>query len=131
MKKETELWVDKAIEDFRTVEILLHNNGPSGIICFHCQQAAEKFIKAFLVEKNIEFPRTHDLLLLIESFILPFDDTFREILPTANELVDFAISIRYPGPDIEIDAEAAREAYQATVQIKSFVLARINSTLEF
>ncbi|MDR0598605.1 MAG: HEPN domain-containing protein, partial [Treponema sp.] len=36
------------------------------MICFHCQQAAEKYLKGFLVFKGIEFPKTHDLAALLK-----------------------------------------------------------------
>jgi HEPN domain-containing protein len=128
MKKETTFWIAKAEQDFKTVEILLQNNeGPPGIICFHCQQSAEKYIKAFLVEKNIEFPRTHDLLLLVEGYILPVNGTFREIIRVATDLTDFATSTRYPDSDDDLDIITARDAYQAMIEIKSFILSKINS----
>ncbi len=48
MRPETKLWIEKVNQDVKTVEILLQSNeGPPGIICFHCQQAAEKLLKAF------------------------------------------------------------------------------------
>ncbi|MDP3105709.1 MAG: HEPN domain-containing protein [Candidatus Methanoperedens sp.] len=34
-------------------------------ICFHCQQAVEKYLKAFLVKYQIEFPKTHSIMTLI------------------------------------------------------------------
>jgi len=127
MRPETNLWIEKAFQDFKTVEILLQSNdGPPGIICFHCQQAAEKFLKAFLVEKNVEFPRSHDLLLLIEKYIFPVDETFQEIIPAAAELTGFATSTRYPDIDDDLDVQIAREACTMMIEIKSFVLEKIN-----
>mgnify|MGYP000307964815 CR=1 FL=1 len=36
-------------------------------ICFHAQQAVEKYLKAFLILHDIDFPRTHDVdYLLLE-----------------------------------------------------------------
>jgi HEPN domain-containing protein len=34
------------------------------LVCFHCHQAAEKFLKGYLVGENIPFPETHDLASL-------------------------------------------------------------------
>jgi len=128
MKKETSLWIAKAEQDFKTVDILLQSNeGPPGIICFHCQQSAEKYIKAFLIEKNVEFPRTHDLLLLIEKYLLPVYEVVREIIPAATDLTDFATSTRYPDSEEDLDIIAARDAYKAMIEIKSFILSKINS----
>jgi HEPN domain-containing protein len=126
MRPETELWIGKADQDFKTVEILLQSNdGPPGIICFHCQQAAEKFLKAFLVEKQREFPRSHDLVLLIEKYILPVDESFMELLASATELTGFATATRYPDIDDTLDLRIARESYAAMNEIKSFILDKI------
>jgi len=126
MRQETNLWIGKAKQDFKTVEILLQSNdGPPGIICFHCQQAAEKFLKAFLVENQIEFPRSHDLILLIEKYILPVDDSFHGLIAAATELTGFATSTRYPEIDDDLDIRIAREAYASMNEIKSFVLDKI------
>ena len=58
-------WLDKARKDLATAEILLReefedyeNAG------FHAQQGAEKFIKAFLVCHQIQFPKSHDITVL-------------------------------------------------------------------
>lgn len=126
MRPETNLWVGKANQDFKTVEILLQSNdGPPGVICFHCQQAAEKFLKAFLVENQVEFPRSHDLLLLIEKYILPQDESFQDLIPAAIALTGFATSTRYPDIDDDLDLHIAREAYTLMVEIKSFILEKI------
>jgi HEPN domain-containing protein len=37
-----------------------------GLVCFHCQQAAEKYLKTLLIFHEVSFPKTHDLLLLLE-----------------------------------------------------------------
>ena len=109
MKPETNLWIEKANQDFKTVEILMQSNeGPPGIICYHCQQAAEKFLKAFLIENNVEFPRSHDLLLLLEKFIIPIDETFMEIISEATDLTGFATSTRYPDIADNLDVQIAR-----------------------
>ena len=68
----------------------------------------------------------HDLLLLIERFILPIDDTFQEILPPAAELSGFATSTRYPDIDDALDPNEVREAFRAMAEIKSFVLGKIS-----
>ena len=55
-------WLHKAKADLAAAEILASSEMPdysTGV--FHCQQATEKFIKAYLVRYQIEFPKTHDL----------------------------------------------------------------------
>lgn len=58
-------WVTRAEEDFALAQAALRRKQPlvSGA-CFHAQQCAEKYMKALLISKGADFPKTHDLLLL-------------------------------------------------------------------
>ena len=59
-------WITKAEIDFRTADRLIQDSDPiRESIAFHCQQAVEKYVKAFLVRHQREFPKTHDLDLLL------------------------------------------------------------------
>lgn len=54
-------WIAKADEDYRFAEVNLRQERdffPQ--ICFHYQQAAEKFLKAFIVARDLEFRKTHE-----------------------------------------------------------------------
>jgi HEPN domain-containing protein len=58
-------WVEYAEEDLILAKSALRRSKPLTIgSCFHSQQCAEKYFKAILVSKNVEFPKTHDLLIL-------------------------------------------------------------------
>jgi len=58
---------DKANEDYGVAKALSNNDGMPFYysICFHCQQCIEKFLKVFLAYNDIEFPKIHDLGLLL------------------------------------------------------------------
>ncbi len=68
MSEETKIarqWLLKAKNDLLNVDNNLKADLiPFDTICFHCQQAAEKLLKAYLVGNNKSYPITHDLLLL-------------------------------------------------------------------
>ena len=59
-------WIQRADNDISTARYLTENMRPLPIeiVCFHCQQAAEKYLKAFLVWNDQEPPKTHDLIEL-------------------------------------------------------------------
>ena len=61
-------WVAKAEEDAAAVRLLTASNklGFGLIILFHCQQAAEKYLKACLTRHRIDFPKTHDFETLLD-----------------------------------------------------------------
>ncbi len=61
-------WLDKAAEDEETVRLVSENGGPWAVAAFHLQQAAEKILKAALIESGVLPPRTHDLTSLLELF---------------------------------------------------------------
>ncbi|MDR3689896.1 MAG: HEPN domain-containing protein [Fimbriimonas sp.] len=62
---DAQRWVEKAVEDEDVVALIRTNRGPWSIAAYHIQQAAEKYIKAVLVEAGIAPPKTHDLPQLI------------------------------------------------------------------
>lgn len=66
-KKIIYSWLIKADEDVYTAQKLLRGEGyiPVSVVCFHCQQGAEKYLKGLLVFRNIDFRKSHDLLYLL------------------------------------------------------------------
>ncbi len=56
-------WVQKAEADLLNADNNLNSeNIPYDTVCFHCQQAAEKFLKAYLIANGRNYPLSHDLL---------------------------------------------------------------------
>lgn len=58
-------WIKKSKSDLRSAEILYKYDGDSAIIAFHCQQAIEKALKAFLLKKDGRLRVGHSLLYLL------------------------------------------------------------------
>ena len=77
-------------------------------LCFHAQQAAEKALKAVLINVGVEFPRTHSLRLLVD--LLPPMLRTEPMLESAVTLTDYAVTARYPG---EIESIGQQELEQA------------------
>ena len=105
-------WVDKANEDLSAVEILrAQAPGLDSVIGFHCQQAAEKLLKAVFVALDRRPPRTHDLTALVAELI-PLVPDLAGLSDIAAFLGGFAVLPRYPSiPDPDKDpAEVSRAA---------------------
>jgi HEPN domain-containing protein len=66
------------------------------LVCFHCQQAAEKYLKAILNEQGMPVPRTHDLETL-HNMLLPTYPLLRTLRRGLKFLIQFAVDARYPG----------------------------------
>jgi HEPN domain-containing protein len=76
-------------------------------LCFHCQQAAEKYLKAVLEDLGLTVPRTHILEDLL-SLLLPDHPSLRSWRRGLKFLTRFAIGTRYPGENAsKRDARAA------------------------
>ena len=120
--KEYEKWFRKAESDLLTItNNLSADNIPADSCCFHAQQAAEKYLKAYLVSRNIDFPKTHDLQLLIK-LIIPTNPAFSEILSIAMGLIGYGVTPRYPDLLHEPELADAKKALTDANTIKQFVL---------
>jgi len=113
MKNLTREWVQKAEGDAHTAgreyRARIHHNPDA--LCFHAQQCAEKYFKAWLSEHGIRFGKTHDLeeLLALCLPIRPNWELLRDALVLLNQ---YAVEFRYPG-ECATRAES-REAYLAS-----------------
>jgi HEPN domain-containing protein len=68
-------------------------------VCFHCQQCAEKYLKALLQELGIAITRTHDLEALRVQ-LLPHHPSLRPFSRGLEFLTEFAVNARYPGKKV-------------------------------
>ena len=97
MKKATREWVRKAEDDYQlAAQIVKGSESFYDQICFHCQQAAEKYLKGLLEEIGATIPKTHNLDDLY-SLILPHQSALRALRRGLIFLTDFAVGTRYPG----------------------------------
>jgi HEPN domain-containing protein len=120
--KDYEKWFKKAENDLLAIKILLKNkDAPVDVCCFHAQQAAEKYIKAYLVVKSINFPKTHDLELLV-MLASKVNPAFLEIHKVALLLLNYGIVPRYPDEADELTIEDAIAANKNAIIMKDFIL---------
>jgi len=76
-------WVKKAEEDYQFAASVLEDSTFYAQICFHFHQAAEKYLKAFIVARDLEFQKIHDLLVLLK-LCSAVEPGFSEIQDDAN-----------------------------------------------
>ena len=109
MKPLTRDWVEKAEGDFLVATQIMRRrkNRVLDAACFHCQQCAEKYFKARLCEAGLAFPKTHDLVVLL-NLLTNVEPLWSSLLPAAQALTDYAVDFRYPG-----DSANLAEARQA------------------
>jgi HEPN domain-containing protein len=93
------------------------------ISCYHCQQCAEKALKGYLIFKDIEPPRIHDLIKLCQM-CMEYDNQFMEILDCCIVLNKYSSNIRYPN-ELVPDDSIAKLAIDKAQQIYDFCVAKI------
>jgi HEPN domain-containing protein len=114
-------WLHKADADLDLAEHLLSDNVVyPDAIAFHCQQAAEKYLKAFLVSCGVGFPKTHDLGELLD-LIQPVQAALAESLQDVIVLTPYGVDLRYPGDRPEATAQEARDAVALARKVRAAV----------
>jgi len=128
MKTKTELinsWMNKANKDLLSAQHeLSFPDSVTETVCFHCQQAVEKYLKAYLVHCGASFTKTHEIGELITK-CENRDSEISVFKEEADKLTDYAIEIRYPDDWYEPTLEEAREAFEIATKIKEFIQNKI------
>jgi HEPN domain-containing protein len=120
----TKEWLSIAEKDLDSAEYLKGMKPePVEIICYHCQQAAEKYLKAFLTKNKAEIIKTHDLLFINNS-CKSIDSSFDQIDNACLYLNDFSVNIRYPYP-MDLGTADMEFALKHARVIKNFILNKI------
>ena len=121
---EVKEWLRKADHDRRTAEAALDQKPPiTDIAAFHCQQAAEKYVKAYLVHRREPFERIHDLEHLVGQ-CAALDPAWDELRDPVEPLTAYAVRFRYPGPP-DPSVEEVQTALAVVNQLRDFVLERL------
>ena len=123
MKRQTAQWVLKAEDDIESARTLAALAKPKrDAACFHCQQAAEKYLKALLQELGLVVPRTHELNKLL-NLLLPHDGTLALLRRGLRSLTRYAVDFRYPG--IRATTRRMRAALRHPEHVRTELRARL------
>ena len=117
-------WIEKAEGDFIVAQKMFRARKQPvyDAVCFHAQQCAEKYLKAFLQENGQKVPRTHKLLDLLK-ICQEIDSSLEMISSDLKELARFAVNIRYPGESA--DRDEAKNAFAAAKVIRKILRQKI------
>jgi HEPN domain-containing protein len=115
-------WLIRAQHDLASARLLAASE-PALLdtAIYHCQQAAEKAIKGYLVFFDQDFERTHDLEILIR-YAVPFERNFSTWIDKGRQLSPYATLYRYPGLAIEPTREQFDQALATADGFYHFVL---------
>src|SRR5882672_9266014 len=93
---DAKAWMVKAWRDLESARRVAAGQPPFfDVAVYHCQQAAEKAVKAFLVHKGKPYERTHDIEVLVD-LAGEIEPAFSELADPADALTPYASRFRYP-----------------------------------
>jgi HEPN domain-containing protein len=120
-------WLNKAEDDYLVCQHLISEKGLFlSAIGFHAQQAAEKYLKAYLVERQIDFPKTHNLGILLDLIALA-DPNLAACLNGTTALNPYGVDFRYPGDFPVISIDDARKALDLAGQVREAIKSVLKS----
>jgi len=130
MKKQVEAWISFAEKDILTISEIINNPSLTNIVAFHCQQAIEKYFKAYILESNKSIIKTHNLLALYGIIKEIIDlDLDEDLLSIVN---DIYLESRYPGEVGLLDngsmptIEQANQFFNFAKQIQTKINGKLN-----
>jgi len=118
-------WVDKVEGDYLTAnrEYRVRKAPNYDAVCFHAQQASEKYLKAVLQENAKSIPRIHSLVELL-ALVSKIDPSYLMVQVDLNIMETYAVQFRYPG--MSDDRDEAKTSLSAAGRVRSFVRAKFN-----
>jgi len=120
MNADTSEWIFKAENDFDMSHLAMSGKDEPILdgVCFHSQQCAEKYLKAFLQEHGVDIPRTHFFAPLLE-LCLQFEADFEVLRPDLDRMEGYGTAVRYPGTKVTL--EMANSALLIASRVRSFI----------
>ena len=122
-----ERWLEFSKDVLRSARGLLKLEIYSTCV-YHCQQCAEKSLKAYLVFKGERIVKTHDLVFLV-NLCRKFDIAFDRIKKDAKAIKPFATEFRYPSEHEIPDYDEAAVAVNQATKIFKFILKKISEPI--
>jgi HEPN domain-containing protein len=118
---EAKAWMHKAWNDLNSAKkLLVGEDCYPASATYHCQQAAEKALKAFLSAMDIAFGKTHDLRVLVAT-CTEIGPEFELLQDAADLLTPYATEFRYPTGSPDPTRAEALDAVRDAESIVMFV----------
>jgi len=120
-------WLCYAKSDLKTAMHMFYDVNPNEIeiSCYHSHQCTEKSLKACLIAKDIEPPRTHDLVEL-NHLCITQDSVFSSLQQYCAYLNPYGVHVRYPN-ELGVDDTITKQAIENAEEIFNFCESFIKS----
>ena len=120
-----EEWLNFAKEDLDTAKALLNGDFLfNRSICYHCQQSAEKDLKAYIIYLDLPLNKTHNLIKLVDQ-ISELDKEITHLQQAVEVLTDYILTARYPDDSDLIANEESKLAFKESEKINNYIRSKI------
>ena len=114
-------WFRKAESDLLNIRNNLSaDKVPTDTVCFHAQQAIEKFLKGALIANGRNIAKTHDLVKLLSDVadIIPELLSYEDQL---EEISEYGVGVRYPDDFYEPTVAEAQNAFELAQKVEAII----------
>lgn len=119
-------WITHAQKDLNGAKILLEHGADNSLVCFHCQQAIEKYLKGFLLKHDNILNEGHGLVKL-GKLCEKQDSSFKTIMKDLALVNEYYIETRYPADEpLVVSDEDTQECMVITEKVIRFINVRLN-----
>ncbi len=111
-------WLNIADEDYNVaLHLFSSKTNYLNTMCYHAQQAAEKYLKAFLTHHQVEFRKTHDLGELLD-LVATVNPQIADFLNQLTELNPYSVEYRYPGETQRVSIQEVEVALKLAEKVR-------------
>ena len=113
-------WMEKSAHDLEAARLLIRQERRLlDIAVYHCQQSAEKALKAWLTANETVFPKTHSLEDVLD-LCLPTNADFEQFRDHCEKLTPLVHEFRYPDEVDQPDPDRAAEVLKLAEELYAF-----------
>ena len=124
-------WIIKGDHDLGTAKVTyIHIPEYLDTVTFHCQQAIEKYLKAYLIYLSVEFKYTHDLVYLLNR-INQKDNDFETYYKSLSEIQGYAVEVRYPDESVYLSNDKVEKALDVAKQVRNQILSKMDISVDY
>lgn len=114
-------WLAKALQDMRSAHILYEHGGDNDTVCYFCQQAAEKYLKGFLLKHTAVNQEGHNLVKLCKKAAL-YDRNLEVFAKDCAFLNTYYVETRYPQEDpLVVDEKDIQECLRIANDLMAYI----------
>ena len=113
-------WFEKAKHDLATVELIIRESGYADTAAILLQQAAEKYLKGYLIGKGWKLVKTHDLKQLLNEAV-KYDERLEKYYDLLERLTRYYAEVQYPFSKVLVSLEEVKENYEAVKELLKII----------